>query len=185
MYNGSQVAQFDAFSKNNPGIDEDALPAMPTWETSAHKRVENSVPAYGAGSMEMKPIHTSLPHAWTQEKNNIPTGYSHALNLPHNGVASEYYSNQITGFYDDNGTRDDTYDRQTHSTYTNQINAFESMPYSASNEGVRYEPYRNIDYANVHSEPQIYGSTPAISQQQIHSNHQPLRKPAAGAWRDL
>ena len=184
MYNGAQVAQFDA-SKNNPGIDEDALPAMPTWETSSQKRIENSVPAYGAGSMEMKPIDAGSPYAWAQGKTKVPTGYNPALSPPHNGAANEYYSNQTTGFYDSRGTMAGFGDTQAYSTYNNQTNAFESMPYSTSNGGMRYEPYRNMDYANTYGEPQTYGGTPGFSQQQTPSNSQPLRNPAAGAWRDL
>lgn len=135
--------------------------------------------------MEMKPLHAGSTYAWVQEKNEIPIGYNHALSPLHNNAANEHYSNQTTGFYDNGGSRDDVGERQAYSTYNNQVNTFDSTPYLNPIEGVRYEPYRTRDRANMYSESQPYGNTPRFSPQQIYSNPQPSMKPAAGAWRDV
>lgn len=158
---------------------------MPTWETSAQKRVENSGPVYGADTVEMKPLHAGSPYAWVQEKNEIPTGYNFAPSLPYGNAANEYCSNQSTGFYDNGGSRDGVDERQAYSTYNNQVNTFDSTPYLTPTEGMRYEPYRTRDRANMYSESQPYENTPGFLPQQIYSNPQSSMKPVAGAWRDI
>lgn len=150
VYNGSQVARFDA-SKNGSAVDEDALPAMPTWETSAQKRVENSVPAYAASSMELKPIDAASQPVWARENTMVPADYGHSPGARYGGAADEYYSGQATGFYDNYGT---------------QRGIGDNMPSSTLNEGARYESYRNTGYINPYSEPQQFGDGPRFAQQQ-------------------
>lgn len=57
-YRGAQVARFDAPSSPSHGkFNEDALPAMPSWDNAVTRRVEDSDPHSDA--MEMEPLNAA------------------------------------------------------------------------------------------------------------------------------
>ncbi|BCS04355.1 uncharacterized protein AKAW2_80156S [Aspergillus luchuensis] len=68
VYRGAEVARFDTpSSPANGKFDEDALPAMPTWEGAVTKKVEDENPH--AESLEMKPLSNA-----NQEPRRMPSG---------------------------------------------------------------------------------------------------------------
>ncbi|PYI11418.1 hypothetical protein BO78DRAFT_133845 [Aspergillus sclerotiicarbonarius CBS 121057] len=67
VYRGAEVARFDTPSSPSGGkFDEDALPAMPTWDNAVTKRVEDGE-AHGE-AMEMKPLNNPV-----QEPRRMPS----------------------------------------------------------------------------------------------------------------
>ncbi|KAL5334240.1 hypothetical protein BJX70DRAFT_23477 [Aspergillus crustosus] len=75
-YRGAQVARFD--SPSSPGIskgNEDALPAMPSWDNAVTRRVEDTTPQ--PESVEMEPLNpvTRPPHRAPSAPRSNTGGY--------------------------------------------------------------------------------------------------------------
>ena len=92
MYNnhGPQFATFDAGTKN-ARIHEDSLPAMPSWDNAATRKVEDHSQPHGS-NMEMEHM---LPHSPVREQ---PYGHHQpytsdlgAQRLDQQGHANDYY----------------------------------------------------------------------------------------------
>ena len=54
VYQGAQTARFDEPPSKSPNVNEDALPAMPTWDTAVSRRVEDTSQR---DDMEMEPLN--------------------------------------------------------------------------------------------------------------------------------
>ncbi|KAH8427808.1 uncharacterized protein LDX57_005513 [Aspergillus melleus] len=98
-YRGAQVARFD--SPSSPGhskFNEDALPAMPSWDNAVTRRVEDSDPHSDA--MEMEPLNAANqpPHRTPSAPRPNAGGYSGA---GYNG--SDYGSDYNDGGYNGGG----------------------------------------------------------------------------------
>ncbi|KAI9046123.1 uncharacterized protein KD926_003961 [Aspergillus affinis] len=98
-YRGAQVARFDSPSSPSHGkFNEDALPAMPTWDNAVNRRVEDSDPHSEA--MEMEPLNAANkpPHRTPSAPRSNASGYNGA---GYNG--SEYGSDYNDSSYNGGG----------------------------------------------------------------------------------
>ena len=171
-YRGPQTATFDVTSKKNNagGLDEDALPAMPAWDHTPNKHVEEDDVA-----MEQ------LNHNAAQRESLLPRDN-------HNG----YYGNDISQA-GDLGTmqagpyqRYDAHQQYVGSPVSTAPSTMYPPTYHTRPQSSVYEPVSASPYAA--SVPPSYRTAPPS----IASPHpQPAgiggigRKPVAGTWRDV
>ena len=125
MYNQSapQFATFDTGNKRNSRLNEDSLPAMPSWNTAATRRVEDtSAPPQRGSNMEMeRMIPQSQTHSPVEQPEYLQNHPPRAAALspvherqPSYPPAQNYAPNQAYQEHDmGNGYSDDQYQHVT------------------------------------------------------------------------
>ncbi|KAL5357510.1 hypothetical protein BJX96DRAFT_172588 [Aspergillus floccosus] len=92
VYRGQQqVARFDAPKSPTPKINEDALPAMPSWDSAVTRRVEDK--EAHSDAMEMEPLNPANHEPRRMPSNPGPHGPNY-MGLPppvRTGTSSSYY----------------------------------------------------------------------------------------------
>ncbi|THC97734.1 hypothetical protein EYZ11_002781 [Aspergillus tanneri] len=97
VYRGAQVAHFDSPSNHSAGkYNEDALPAMPSWDNAVTRRVEDT--DHHQDAMEMEPLNPSNQATHRTPSASRPNGGGY------NGVG--YHG----GDYNDSGHAEGGYD---------------------------------------------------------------------------
>ena len=184
-YTGPQTAQFNTSPKAYMAVDEDALPAMPTWETSAQKRVKNTVSSYQTADTEMKGIIPSSPATWTPNNDTLVTGYGQPRGLSQSGTANEFYTSQNTGYLEsDIGAQVAYSARRAFPSYNNSPTSFNGTPYKSDLDDTRYEPFRSVGYSDTQGNHHS-GMGDGFYEQQNGPNDYLSRRPAQGVWRDI
>ena len=167
-YRSPQTATFDAPSNKNGAYNEDALPAMPSWEQAQSRHVEDN-------NVEME----QLDHQAAQQESL----------LPRNDAASagggRYYNHQEQNAGGDLGTAQvgpyHNYD---------QYRQFAGSPVSTAHNSMYPPTYRTRPQSSVYEPsvaPSYHTAAPSIVSpvpQQV-----PVggvgRKPVQGSWRDI
>ncbi|RDW93739.1 uncharacterized protein DSM5745_01061 [Aspergillus mulundensis] len=130
-YRGAQVARFDA--PTSPGIskmNEDALPAMPSWDHAVTRRVEDTSPH--SESVEMEPLSpvTRPPHRTPSAPRSNTPGYRGPPPI-RTAVQNDYYPDSHAHGYNDQNPYD----------YHAQSVAHGQSPYDHSPYDYGHSPY--------------------------------------------
>lgn len=162
-YRGPQTATFDVPSKKGAGYNEDALPAMPSWDNAASRHVEDD-------DVEMEKL--DLTHA--QQESLLPQN---------NG--GRYYNNQEAA--GDLGTM-----RQGPYHNYDQHQQFVGSPVSSTQNSMYPPAYRTRPASSVYEPmsavpPSYRTGPPSIAS--LPPQHASMagigRKPVQGSWREV
>jgi len=165
----AHYAHFDAPSgQKSAPVHEDALPAMPSWDTAASRRIEEPV-----DDLEMEKLnHTDAAAQPMLQKNSSPYDRQSVAASPYE--AQSPYSHQ----YGNTTTRTAGYG-QAGSGYTPSQQTNPSESYGNSQQG-----YGQRGYGNQARSPTYAPSVPPSYRTNAPSVA-PGRKPVSGSWRDL
>ncbi|KAL3460243.1 hypothetical protein BJX64DRAFT_290410 [Aspergillus heterothallicus] len=179
-YRGAQVARFD--TPSSPGhskINEDALPAMPSWDSAVTRRVEDTTPH--SESVEMEPLNpVSRPPHRTPSAPRMNTG----MNAGGYGAPPPIRTATQNDYFPDSHGYDDQnpYDYRSHgpghspaSPYDQQ--PYDQQPYQDHSPGANYHAISPPGQA--HSHPQ-YPVGVAISPTTEMNRPIPYRQPSPG-----
>lgn len=173
-YRGARTAQFDSASQRAPGpgskINEDALPAMPTWDNAVTRRVEDTSPDDDA--MEMTPLNPSAqqqrqqPPPQQQQYGMMPAarrnGAPYNSEMPAYGASHPGPYQQSTPAY---GYA--PYDSHAAQPGRNSPSTAQALSPSPSS------PYEDYSYGNYPPQPaQAHSFMPLPQQQHHHHHHQ-------------
>ncbi|KAL2789299.1 hypothetical protein BJX66DRAFT_236396 [Aspergillus keveii] len=179
-YRGAQVARFD--TPSSPGhskVNEDALPAMPSWDSAVTRRVEDTTPHSEA--VEMEPLNpVSRPPHRTPSAPRMNAGMNaggYGAPPPIRTAPQNDYFPESQGYDDQN-----PYDYRSHGPGHNPASPYDQQPYDQ-------QPYRDhspvTNYhaisppANAYSQPQ-YPIGVAVSPTTEMNRPIPYRQPSPG-----
>ncbi|KAL4973862.1 hypothetical protein BDW66DRAFT_141290 [Aspergillus desertorum] len=155
-YRGAQVARFDApTSPVISKVNEDALPAMPTWDHAVTRRVED--PSPHPESVEMEPLNpvTRPPHRAPSAPRSNAGGYTGPPPIRTAMQNDHYPDSHARGYDDHNPYNYHTHDLgHGHSPYDNNLY---DQPYTD------HSPAGN--YHAMPSPPQAYSPGPGPAPQ--------------------
>ncbi|KAJ0419413.1 hypothetical protein BJY00DRAFT_286024 [Aspergillus carlsbadensis] len=176
-YRGAQVARFD--TPSSPGhskVNEDALPAMPSWDSAVTRRVEDTTPH--SESVEMEPLNpASRPPHRTPSAPRMNAG----MNVGGYGAPPPIRTAPQNDYFPDSQGYDDQnpYDYRSHGPGRNPASPYDQQPYDQ-------QPYRDhTNYhaisppANAYSQPQ-YPIGVAVSPTTEMNRPIPYRQPSPG-----
>ncbi|KAF9888061.1 hypothetical protein FE257_009326 [Aspergillus nanangensis] len=135
MYRGQQqVARFDSPKSSTPKINEDALPAMPTWDNAVNRRVEDK--DHHNDAMEMEPLNPL-----NNEPRRMPSASHHG---PGYMGVPPVRTNTSSSFYSEARPYDDQSPYGHHSPGVpspGPISPYDNQPYD-------HQPYRDYTAGN-------------------------------------
>lgn len=195
---GPQFATFDAGNKRSANVHEDSLPAMPSWNNAATRRVEDTSPQQSGVDMEMErmlpqsqshaamsPVHSPSPVQSQRYASDIGVqrmnhqqsyddGYRDAPAQPLSPAPTYRSSipnlppNPQNSYHHDSYSNSPT---QYHSNYDNPPVNTGVAPYPSSRESVQFTPSRIMSPSAV---PAYTSYQPASHEQyqQQQTNHE-------------
>ncbi|MCJ1473407.1 hypothetical protein MMC13_002058 [Lambiella insularis] len=190
-----QNAQFDAARKGK--INEDALPAMPSWETASSRKVFDD----HNEDVELGPLDPFHEQTAPMLANQAPTprvgsgDHSSAGVLPYQQYGA-YHGGDLGNPYGQHNYEDHpnpygsipapapSYGNTAYD-YSGNSNARAQLPhstYAASETSTRYEPASSYAGQELGT---AYRSRPPLPAQQRAPSGGPMRKPVQSTWREV
>lgn len=186
---GPQFATFDTGNKRSANIHEDSLPAMPSWDNAATRRVEDNTPSQqqqrARSDMEMERMlpYGQGPHSPTRE-----SPYNSDLGAQNQSARGGYNND----YYDAPMSPAPTYYSTQHASASTAAGARAMSPPQQHDMGYRGATTSPAPYPSSRESTQfgsLYASNPYQQEQDPGARPPSLlqigRKPVAGSYREV